>query len=88
MRTPCTLPLDLPRGGYENFFTSCSNNKDQNGFSNTRKVFCKFFGLWVMVIGRGTFLLHLGCPVDNRSVFFLCIKIESISADLLWPSLF
>ena len=58
-------------GGYENYFISCSNNKDQNGFSIKRKVFFKFLGLWVMVIGRGTFLLHLGCPVDNRSVFFM-----------------
>ena len=39
--------------------------------SLTKESIFKFFGLWVMVIGRGTFLLHLGCPVDNCSVFFM-----------------
>ena len=46
----------LEKGGYENYFISYSNNKDQNGFSNTRKV---FLSVWFVGGGYRQWNIHL-----------------------------
>ena len=35
----CNESHCLEKGWYKNYFISCSNNKDQNGFSNKGKYF-------------------------------------------------